>query len=261
MKRISTFLAIFVIFFASLAHADKDVLVKFEVKDASGAVIPGAEVSFADITPGASRTTGLRTDRNGVASPRLTPGTYDVTVKLAGFRTLTKRVSVTDSAGQTFAFELPIASCSPCVEVVSVMPSISLAIKPPSQPVKSGSSIPISIALTNASQQPIVIYMDRSLKGELSGYRVFLSDESGKEGKKTDYQRLLKGEPTSTMMVLRTSEFPVLIQPGKSLVLSIDVSELYDLDSPGTYLIYVEREDPVMKFLIRSDSQKLQVIQ
>src|SRR5690348_13425179 len=55
------------------------------VKDASGEVVPGAQVVIREVTR--NTTTTLITDGNGLyAAPFLVPGTYEVQVELQGFK-------------------------------------------------------------------------------------------------------------------------------------------------------------------------------
>src|SRR3989442_6968164 len=57
------------------------------VKDATGAVIPGATVSIIDKERGLART--VTSDEAGLYNaPTLTPGTYTVRVEFPGFKTL-----------------------------------------------------------------------------------------------------------------------------------------------------------------------------
>src|SRR4051812_33668014 len=62
-------------------------IIEATVIDASGAVLPGVDVEVRNVDTNLTRT--LTTDRDGRFSAlQLPPGTYTVTLKLAGFATL-----------------------------------------------------------------------------------------------------------------------------------------------------------------------------
>jgi hypothetical protein len=101
---------------ASLAQSKGIATV--EVRDPSGAMVAGAEATIA--TLGSPKTTtGLRTNSDGTASFELLPGTYDLSVKMPGFRDLRRQVVITDAKRQTLSVVLQLGVCSPCVEVSS----------------------------------------------------------------------------------------------------------------------------------------------
>jgi hypothetical protein len=105
---------------ASLAQST--AIATVEVRDPSAAMVPGAEVTIA--MSGSPKTkTGLRTDSNGTASFDLLPGTYDLSVKMAGFRDLSRQVVITDAKRQTLSVVLQLGVCSPCVEVTGTTAS------------------------------------------------------------------------------------------------------------------------------------------
>jgi|HubBroStandDraft_2_1064218.scaffolds.fasta_scaffold68632_2 hypothetical protein len=105
---------------ASLAQST--AIATVEVRDPSAAMVPGAEVTIA--MSGSPKTkTGLRTDSNGTASFDLLPGTYDLSVKMAGFRDLSRQVVITDAKRQTLSVVLQLGVCSPCVEVTGTAAS------------------------------------------------------------------------------------------------------------------------------------------
>jgi hypothetical protein len=116
MKRTLSLLLVFAACAWATSLAQSKAIATVEVRDPSAAMVPGAEVTIA--TSGSPKTkTGLRTDTNGTASFDLLPGTYDLSVKMPGFRDLSRQVVITDAKRQTLSVVLQLGGCSPCVEV------------------------------------------------------------------------------------------------------------------------------------------------
>src|ERR1041384_2432400 len=78
------------------------------VKDSSGEVVPGAQVTIREINR--NTTTSVVTDASGVyTAPFLVPGTYEVQVELQGFKTWVPRgivLQVTDRVRIDVALEV-----------------------------------------------------------------------------------------------------------------------------------------------------------
>src|SRR5437867_5898266 len=88
-----------------------------EVRDAQGAVIPGAEVSVTNIATNVSRST-MSNEAGVYAFPALPPGTYQLRVAKAGFKTTTRtdiELQVQQSA--RIDIELAVGQVSESVEV------------------------------------------------------------------------------------------------------------------------------------------------
>jgi len=254
------FSAIFIVLFAFLAFAQKTTNVIVHVEDPTGAVISGAEVKAVG-SPDCSAVT--RTDERGVASLDVEPGKYDVSVKMAGFRTVNKTLTITERDRQVFGIEMQIASCPPgnCLDIQAapLEPAISLKIKHENESMRPASVSQITITLINKSAQRIVIYEDKSSKAELSGYRVACRDALEKECDKTYYQHVLDGDSTTPVSVVRTSVIPVPLQPDEIIRHKLDVNTFYDLHKPGTYTVWVELYDVEAKQKVRSNTLRLEV--
>src|SRR5678815_5272091 len=78
------------------------------VRDSSGEVVPGAQVTVREVSR--NTTTTLVTDGSGVyTAPFLVPGTYEVQVELQGFKTWIRRgviLQVTDRVRVDVALEV-----------------------------------------------------------------------------------------------------------------------------------------------------------
>ncbi len=121
---------------ASLCLAQNTAVLTVEVKDVAGAVIPGAEVSIAATNHPQTATRMLRTDSNGIVSLDLLLGTYEVSVEMKAFASVTKQVVIISNRPQTLPVALRVYSCppDPCPIVVpeqeyqSASPSAPVAV-------------------------------------------------------------------------------------------------------------------------------------
>jgi hypothetical protein len=78
------------------------------VTDPSGAVVPKAEVQLLNVETNAAQTQ-VTNDAGGYTFPNVAPGTYKITVKIAGFRTASVQnvmVEVNKSTNQTITLEV-----------------------------------------------------------------------------------------------------------------------------------------------------------
>ncbi|OLC78130.1 MAG: hypothetical protein AUH72_16415 [Acidobacteria bacterium 13_1_40CM_4_65_8] len=96
------------------------------VKDASGAVLPGATVEAKNTATGATLAT--TTDAAGrFRYPSVQPGTYEVVASLAGFKPMTiPDVLVALGQIKTLDFTLPVAGVTESVQVLAVSPVIDV---------------------------------------------------------------------------------------------------------------------------------------
>src|SRR5258707_4296257 len=96
------------------------------VKDASGGIIPNAQVAIRDVATAVTRTVsaggaGLYT------APNLLPGIYEVRVTAAGFSTaVQKGVTLTVRAQQELDFTMQVGQMTQTVEVTTEAPTVEL---------------------------------------------------------------------------------------------------------------------------------------
>lgn len=95
------------------------------VRDQTGAVIVGAQVSVHDVATGITRTGA--TDSAGIYSvPNLRPGTYDVKVSAPGFSAAVKGgIVLTVGAQQEFDFNLRVGTETQSMEVGGEVPTVN----------------------------------------------------------------------------------------------------------------------------------------
>src|SRR5882757_9593859 len=129
IKKTSALAAVFVALFSFCAAAIAQVTTGSllgTVRDASGAVIPGATVTVTDT--GKGTTSVKQTDTAGNYSvPYLLPGTYNVAVEMKGFkRSVANNVVVDIDQKANLDFTLETGGASETVEVTSAPPLIRL---------------------------------------------------------------------------------------------------------------------------------------
>jgi outer membrane receptor protein involved in Fe transport len=96
------------------------------VSDASGAVIPNAQIVATDVATGVARTVTANSAGLYIV-PNLLPGNYEVRVSATGFRTkLEKGVTLTVGAEQLLDFSLTVGETSQAVEVTTEAPTVEL---------------------------------------------------------------------------------------------------------------------------------------
>lgn len=96
------------------------------VHDSSGAVVPGATVTIADVNKGTKKV--VRTDSTGNYSfPSLIPGTYSLTVEMAGFkRSVQSNFQLDIDQKADLDFTLEPGGASETVEVTTAAPLIKV---------------------------------------------------------------------------------------------------------------------------------------
>lgn len=97
------------------------------VNDATGAVIPNAEMSVKNVATGVTRS--VVTDAAGLyTAPNLLPGTYEVTVTASGFKTEVRSgVTLTVGAQQVLNLTLQVGQTTQQVQVTGAAPAVQLA--------------------------------------------------------------------------------------------------------------------------------------
>ena len=121
--------AVFVVLFSFCAAAIAQVTtgsILGTVRDASGAVVPGATVTVTDT--GKGTTSAKQTDTEGNYSvPYLLPGTYNISVEMKGFkRSIQNNVVLDIDQKAQVDFALETGGASETVEVTSAPPLIRL---------------------------------------------------------------------------------------------------------------------------------------
>src|SRR3982075_2365679 len=96
------------------------------VKDASGGIIPNAQVAIRDVATAVTRT--VSTGGAGLyTAPNMLPGTYEIRVTASGFSTVVQKgVTLTVGAQQVLDFTMQVGQMTQTVEVTTEAPTVEL---------------------------------------------------------------------------------------------------------------------------------------
>src|SRR5262245_22067734 len=108
------------LFFATAGVAQEGINASLSgtVSDASGALIPGVEVTAKNTATGVTATT-LTNESGTYRFPSLQPGSYDATATLTGFQTQTFKLSLGTSQNIRQNFSLQVGNVAQAVEVTA----------------------------------------------------------------------------------------------------------------------------------------------
>jgi hypothetical protein len=125
----STF-AVLILWFLASAQMCSQVVggtLSGTITDASGAVIPSAQVSIKNVATGV--TTLTTTNPNGIYNaPNLLPGTYDITIFSPGFQTeVLSGITLTVGAQQVLNLTMKVGAVTERVQVTGEAPAVQLA--------------------------------------------------------------------------------------------------------------------------------------
>src|ERR1700680_1685401 len=97
------------------------------VRDAAGAVIPGAQISIKNVATGVTRT--VATDTAGFyTAPNLLPGNYEITVSAPGFATQVRAgITLDVGAQQVLNSTMQVGQVTENVQVTGEAPEVQLA--------------------------------------------------------------------------------------------------------------------------------------
>jgi hypothetical protein len=144
-----------------------------------------------------------------------------------------------------------IAAPSPTAEA-----TFSIAIKAAQETVKSGSEARVGITLTNISKRQISIFkVNGNGQAELAGFDVDVRNTDGNTPPETKYHKKIKtGEDAQgeTSQVVVSGGY-ISLNSGESVKDEIVVTRLFDLSSPGSYKVQVEKMDEQSKVVVKSN--------
>jgi hypothetical protein len=111
------------LFLASPSFAQTLGTIAGEVKDSSGAIVPGATVTATSKGTNATRETQSNT-AGEYSFPAMQPGIYEIKAELPGFRTVTQAVSLQVNGAARVDFKLEIGELAEAMVVSAVAPLI-----------------------------------------------------------------------------------------------------------------------------------------
>ena len=112
--------AVVILLFAVLVPAFGQTFgdISGEVRDSSGATIAGAQVTVTNVDTNATRT-AVSNEAGVYSFPALTPGTYNLKVEKAGFKTVTRpQILLQVQQSARLDFDLSVGQVSESVEVI-----------------------------------------------------------------------------------------------------------------------------------------------
>ena len=146
--------------------------------------------------------------------------------------------------------------------------SIIVAVSAPKDKFKAGSELDLKIIVTNISDHDIHLPLDKSSKAELNQYRFNVARSDDQPVLTMKYYWELNGEvtpkknvkdPDKTILIV-FDHGSILVGPGKTIEYHTNLCELYDLSQPGDYIIQVEKIDPSVHTIVKSNVVKISLI-
>jgi len=169
-------------------------------------------------------------------------------------------------------FAMVVLFCGPCCfaqtasntaneKQTSPNPVFSVTVAPPDGPIRLGSSINITVTVTNISGKEIYWESDR---GKDSVYKAFvvLLKKDGREVETTFFHREISGRqrPDDPREAGSGSSILLPHPPGKMFAMTIDLKRLYEITEPGLYTLDVCRFDDYSKTIVRSKTLTLKIV-
>jgi len=143
----------------------------------------------------------------------------------------------------------PLRMCS----AQAAQPRYSITISPVNPTAKVGSEFRVKIVQTNTSGENQYFWLDANAPrhGEYL-YRIdaWLSD--GRSAPRSKYFREVRDDTGKLRGGTGGSAVMIRKKPGESIVSSIDLNELYDLQ-PGEYTVQVYQKDSIAKTTVKSN--------
>ena len=185
-------LAVFLLH-ASIASAQTETgRITGVVRDATGAVLPGATVTAKGTATGITRT--LQSDEAGqYLFANLPPGPYEVSAELASFRTQLAKVAVTVGANVSVDFRMELSGTAETVTVSGDRPAINTV----------NAELSTTVTETQIRELPTItrnVYDLVAIAGSVSGGRVDQGEEWTETTRGTGYN--INGQRASSTNVL-----------------------------------------------------------
>jgi len=133
-------------------------------------------------------------------------------------------------------FTCVMLALSLSADSLAVAGGTKVVISAPSNQVKLGQPIVIKAVITNDSTQDLLLYKSvGQANGELY-YSVYVWDSQHKLVSNTVY-----GESVRKKQFRAVSKIQKQLSPGQSMEETINITDLYRIDKPGSYTVQVQR--------------------
>ncbi len=131
-------------------------------------------------------------------------------------------------------------------------PAIAIDVLPP-MPMRLGSPINVTVTVDNITGKDIYLASERGVNGSFVDYR-FLLTKDGREVPTTFFHRKITGRqrPDDPSEVYSGSSILLSHPPGRMFTMIIDLTRLYEITEPGSYVVSVSRFDEYSKTAVRS---------
>jgi len=117
-------------------------------------------------------------------------------------------------------------------------PPVTLSIQADTTAVKVGERIKLRVSITNSSGQALVVDKASSSDGQAEAYTtVEVRDFSGKPLSRIDGQTFVKNGKSYVIPRAWTTRKGVTVGPGEDLIDFLQLSNLFDLSTPGVYTV------------------------
>jgi hypothetical protein len=132
---------------------------------------------------------------------------------------------------------------------------IAITIEPVEKtPVKLGTDVRISITVTNTSKEKVVFLKSPGPTHAGNWYDIVVSNTSGRSITKTRVKRILDGGGN-----VAGSNIALNLLPGDSVKEEAALNDLYELTTPGTYAVEVDRPFPDLHPVAKIKSNQISI--
>jgi hypothetical protein len=150
---------------------------------------------------------------------------------------------------------------SSAISYAADWPPFSITLSSPHDTWKVGSAVTVKIALTNTSDQAVLIRKSFAQDAGEVFMDVEVKDDQGNQPPRTKYYRRLRQEggydsemsPDEEFLVSRSVK-KIFLKPGETIEVGIVVNRLFDLDRPGKYSVRVQQRGEGAKSAVASNT-------
>lgn len=140
--------------------------------------------------------------------------------------------------------------------------SVTLTLSSMETSFKSGAPIMVTITMTNNGKSDFVWEAERP-EPAYRNFKFLLTTSQGDDVPTTVYHRKITGKqlPSDPAEVASGSSMFATLPAGQSIHFTVDLTKLYQIERPGTYILVVERgEDQLNKIKLRSKPLQIDIV-
>lgn len=144
-------------------------------------------------------------------------------------------------------------------------PAIKVTLTAPQKPIKTGSTVEVSVTITNISNDAFTYVQQAVADHGGFDYKFTVRGSKGSEPPLTEFHQALKGRENPKYLTRNTPLSGSLVYrqflPAQSFTSTVDLSRLYDLRKPGTYTVQAKVFDSHDKRTVESNVVTITVIE